>query len=148
MWVTSSEARLLRRVVFPALSKPSKSMRNSWSGFDRSFLRSERRPILIQEVRKPWKLSLCYIRIERSQSKRDYKFKPNKSKDGTIELSRWAPETETSSIKYETNVSRALVSKFQTNRHLVIWDDGYINTTRLEFINLMHNEFNWIEMPQ
>ncbi len=46
MCVVSSEANCLSRVVFPALSSPSRRIRSSRSGVDLSLRRMERRPIL------------------------------------------------------------------------------------------------------
>lgn len=44
IWLTSSEANDLSKVVFPALSSPSNNIRSSLSGVDLSFLNNERRP--------------------------------------------------------------------------------------------------------
>ncbi|KAJ3625973.1 hypothetical protein MTP99_016505 [Tenebrio molitor] len=44
MWFMSSDARVLRIVVLPALSKPRRSKRSSRSGAARSFRKIDKRP--------------------------------------------------------------------------------------------------------
>ena len=48
MWLTSSDASCFRRVVLPALSRPSSKMRNSLSGLDFSFRSSANNPCTLQ----------------------------------------------------------------------------------------------------
>lgn len=59
--VTSSEAKCLSSVVFPALSNPSNRIRTSFSGADLNFLSNDNKPCQMGKPKTKKKKNIQYL---------------------------------------------------------------------------------------